>query len=188
MSERLHERFTKRARKVMQLADQEARRFNHAYVGTEHILLGLAKEGTGVAAHVLKNLDVDLQRIRVETDKIIQLSPHTVPFANLPQTPRVNKVVEYSMDEARDLNHNYVGTEHILLGLIREQECVATQVLMNLGLKLEDVRKEILNLIGDGVEYWASDGPGTLTLQHTSRARRFFRWLRSWIVASRPAK
>ncbi|HID24157.1 MAG TPA: AAA family ATPase, partial [Planctomycetaceae bacterium] len=148
----MYERFTDRARKVMQLANQEAQRFNHEYIGTEHILLGLVKEGSGVAANVLKNLDVDLRKIRIEVEKIVQSGPDMVTMGKLPQTPRAKKVIEYAMEEARNLNHNYVGTEHLLLGLLREQEGVAAQVLMNLGLKLEDVREEVLNLLGHGLE------------------------------------
>jgi ATP-dependent Clp protease ATP-binding subunit ClpC len=148
----MYERFTDRARKVMQLANQEAQRFNHEYIGTEHVLLGLIKEGSGVAANVLKNLDVDLRKIRLEVEKLVQSGPDMVTMGKLPQTPRAKKVIEYSMEEARNLNHNYVGTEHILLGLLREQEGVAAQVLMNLGLKLEEVREEVLNLLGHGME------------------------------------
>ncbi len=148
----MYERFTDRARKVMQLANQEAQRFNHEYIGTEHILLGLVKEGSGVAANVLKQLDVDLRKIRMEVEKIVQSGPDMVTMGKLPQTPRAKKVIEYAMEEARNLNHNYVGTEHLLLGLLREQEGVAAQVLMNMGLKLEDVREEVLNLLGHGLE------------------------------------
>jgi len=136
----------------MQLANQEAQRFNHEYIGTEHILLGLVKEGSGVAANVLKNLDIDLRKIRLEVEKIVQSGPDMVTMGKLPQTPRAKKVIEYSIEEARNLNHNYVGTEHLLLGLLREQEGVAAQVLMNLGLKLEDVREEVLNLLGHNPE------------------------------------
>ncbi len=148
----MYERFTDRARKVMQLANQEAQRFNHEYVGTEHVLLGLVKEGSGVAANVLKNLDVDLRKIRVEVEKIVQSGPDMVTMGKLPQTPRAKKVIEYAIEEARNLNHNYVGTEHLLLGLLREQEGVAAQVLMNLNLKLEEVREEVLNLLGHGMD------------------------------------
>src|SRR5436309_4628255 len=146
----MYERFTDRARKVMQLANQEAQRFNHEYIGTEHVLLGLVKEGSGVAANVLKNLDVDLRKIRLEVERIVQpgAGGDQVVMGRLPHTPRAKKVIEYSIEEARNLNHNYVGTEHLLLGLLREQEGVAAQVLMNLGLKLEDVREEVLNLLG----------------------------------------
>ena len=156
----MYERFTDRARKVMQLANQEAQRFNHEYIGTEHILLGLVKEGSGVAANVLKNLDVDLRKIRLEVEKIVQSGPDMVTMGKLPQTPRAKKVIEYAMEEARNLNHNYVGTEHLLLGLLREQEGVAAQVLMNLGLKLEDVREEVLNLLGHGLEGGDDDEEG----------------------------
>src|SRR5579884_597120 len=156
----MYERFTDRARKVMQLANQEAQRFNHEYIGTEHILLGLVKEGSGVAANVLKNLDIDLRKIRLEVEKIVQSGPDMVTMGKLPQTPRAKKVIEYSIEEARNLNHNYVGTEHLLLGLLREQEGVAAQVLMNLGLKLEDVREEVLNLLGHNMDSGESSGGG----------------------------
>src|SRR4051812_400346 len=157
----MYERFTDRARKVMQLANQEAQRFNHEYIGTEHILLGLVKEGSGVAANVLKNLDIDLRKIRLEVEKIVQSGPDMVTMGKLPQTPRAKKVIEYSIEEARNLNHNYVGTEHLLLGLLREQEGVAAQVLMNLGLKLEDVREEVLNLLGHNMATEESGGTGS---------------------------
>src|SRR5271155_1772287 len=159
----MYERFTDRARKVMQLANQEAQRFNHEYIGTEHILLGLVKEGSGVAANVLKNLDIDLRKIRLEVEKIVQTGPggEQVVMGKLPHTPRAKKVIEYSIEEARNLNHNYVGTEHLLLGLLREQEGVAAQVLMNLGLKLEDVREEVLNLLGHNMDSGESSGERT---------------------------
>jgi ATP-dependent Clp protease ATP-binding subunit ClpC len=156
----MYERFTDRARKVMQLANQEAQRLNHEYIGTEHVLLGLVKEGSGVAANVLKNLDIDLRKIRLEIEKLVQSGPDMVTMGKLPQTPRAKKVLEYSMEEARNLNHNYVGTEHLLLGLLREQEGVAAQVLMNLGLKLEDVREEVLNLLGHNMDSGESSGGG----------------------------
>src|SRR5437879_3006502 len=154
----MYERFTDRARKVMQLANQEAQRFNHEYVGTEHVLLGLVKEGSGVAANVLKNLDVDLRKIRVEVEKIVQSGPDMVTMGKLTQTPRAKKVIEYAIEEARNLNHNYVGTEYLLLGLLREQEGVAAQVLMNLNLKLEEVREEVLNLLGHGMDAGGGEG------------------------------
>ncbi len=144
----MFDRFTDRARKVMALAREEARRFNHEYIGTEHILLGLVKEGSGVAANVLQNLDVELKKVRLEVEKIVQTGPDLISVGQLPFTPRVKKALEFSMEEARSLGHNYIGTEHLLLGLIREQEGVAAQVLLNFGLKLEDVREEIIGLIG----------------------------------------
>jgi len=156
----MFERFTDRARKVMALANQEAQRFNHEYIGTEHILLGLVKEGSGVGATVLKNLDVDIKKLRLEVEKQVKSGPDMVTMGKLPQTPRAKKVIEYAIEEARSLNHNYVGTEHILLGLLRESEGIAAQVLMSLGLKLEDIRQEVLNLLGAGVD----DGPSGLGL------------------------
>ncbi len=148
----MFERFTDRARKVMALANQEAQRLNHEYIGTEHILLGLVKEGSGVGANVLKNLDVDLRKVRLEVEKLVKSGPEMVTMGKLPQTPRAKKVIEFAIEEARNLNHNYVGTEHLLLGLLREHDGVAAQVLMNLGLKLEEVREEVLNLLGAGME------------------------------------
>jgi len=112
----------------------------------------LVKEGSGVGANVLKNLDVDLRKVRLEVEKLVKSGPDMVTMGKLPQTPRAKKVIEYAIEEARNLNHNYVGTEHLLLGLLREHDGVAAQVLMNLGLKLEEVREEVLNLLGAGVE------------------------------------
>jgi ATP-dependent Clp protease ATP-binding subunit ClpC len=157
----MFERFTDRARKVMALANQEAQRFNHDVIGTEHILLGLVKEGSGVGATVLKNFDVDIKKLRLEVEKHVRSGPDMVTMGKLPQSPRAKKVIEYAIEEARALNHNYVGTEHILLGLLRETEGIAAQVLMGLGLKLEDVRQEILNLLGAGVE----GGPAPLDMK-----------------------
>ena len=157
----MFERFTDRARKVMALANQEAQRFNHEYIGTEHILLGLVKEGSGVGANVLKNLGVDLRKVRMEVEKLVKSGPEMVTMGKLPQTPRAKRVIEYAIEEARNLNHNYVGTEHLLLGLLREQDGVAAQVLMNLGLKLEEVREEVLNLLGAGVEGEEAAGRAT---------------------------
>src|SRR6202044_3815752 len=150
----MYERFTDRARKVMQLANQEAQRFNHEYIGTEHVLLGLVKEGSGVAANVLKNLDIDLRKIRLEVEKIVQHGPggEQVVMGRLPHTPRTKKTLDYAIEEARLLNHNYIGTEHLLLGLLREHDGVAAQVLINLGLKLDEVREKVLNLLGHGMD------------------------------------
>jgi len=155
----MFERFTDRARKVMALANQEAQRFNHEYIGTEHILLGLIKEGTGVGATVLKKMNVDLRKVRLEVEKMVKSGPEMVTMGKLPHTPRAKKVIEYAIEEARNLNHNYVGTEHLLLGLLREREGIAAKVLMNLGLKLEEVREEVLNLLGAGVEHQEELGP-----------------------------
>jgi ATP-dependent Clp protease ATP-binding subunit ClpC len=148
----MFERFTERARKVMALANQEAQRFNHEYIGTEHILLGLLKEGTGVGPNVLRNLGVDLHKVRVEVEKRVKFGPEMVAMGKLPLTRRARKVSEYAVEEARNLNHNFVGTEHILLGLLRETDGVAAQVLQDLGVKLEIVREEVLKLLGAGVD------------------------------------
>ncbi|MGA1266129.1 MAG: Clp protease N-terminal domain-containing protein, partial [Phycisphaerales bacterium] len=155
----MFERLTDRARKVMALANQEAQRFNHEYIGTEHILLGLVKEGSGVGANVLKNLSIDLRKVRLEVEKLVKSGPEMVTMGKLPQTPRAKKVIEYAIEEARNLNHNYVGTEHLLLGLLREQDGVAAQVLLNLGLKLEEVREEVLNLLGAGGDSEQENAP-----------------------------
>ncbi|HEX5135754.1 MAG TPA: ATP-dependent Clp protease ATP-binding subunit [Planctomycetota bacterium] len=148
----MFDRFTDRARKVMGLARQEAQRFNHDYIGTEHILLGLIQEGSGVAADVLKNLDVDPKRIRQEIEKLVSHGTTMVTMGQLPFTPRAKKVLELALEEASNLGHNYIGTEHLLLGLIREQEGIAAQVLQNLNVRLEDVREEVLELLGAEVQ------------------------------------
>ena len=141
-------RFTERARKVIILAKEEARHFNHDYIGTEHVLLGLIREGEGVAAAVLENMGLSLQAIRLEVEKLVQIGPSTQIIGDIPFTPRAKKVLELAAEEARALGHNYIGTEHILLGLIREGEGVAARVLMNLSLDLELMRKQIMNFLG----------------------------------------
>ncbi|HOX53925.1 MAG TPA: ATP-dependent Clp protease ATP-binding subunit [Candidatus Omnitrophota bacterium] len=141
-------RFTERARKVIILAKEEARRFNHDYIGTEHLLLGLVREGEGVAAAVLQKLGVSLENIRIEIEKLVQPGPSTQVLGDIPFTPRAKKVLELSAEEARSLGHNYIGTEHLLLGLIKENEGVASQVLLNLGLDIEKARNEVMNLLG----------------------------------------
>ena len=146
----MYERFTDRARKVMALANQETQRFNHEYIDTPHILLGLVKEGGGVGANVLKNHDVDMKKLRLEVKKFIKPGPDVVTMGKMPQTPQAKDVIKYAIEESRSLNHNYVGTEHILFGLLREPESIAAKILTNLGLKLEDVRQEGLNLLGAG--------------------------------------
>ena len=153
----MFDRFTDRARKVMALARKEAQRFNHDFIGTEHILLGLIQEGSGVAANVLKNLGVEIEKIRREIEKNVQSGPSMVTMGQLPFTPRAKKVLELSMEEAQELGHNYIGTEHLLLGLIRENDGVAAQVLLDMSLKLEDVREAVLELLG--AESVQSDSP-----------------------------
>lgn len=145
----MYERFTDRARKSMQLAQQEALRLNHDIIDDFHVLLGLVKEGSGVAANVLKDLDVDLGKVRSEVEKLAppgcadQVAP-----GKLPQTPRARRVIENAVKEARDLNHNYVGTEHLLLGLLGESDGLATQVLEACGATAGEVREEVMLILG----------------------------------------
>ncbi len=141
-------RFTERARKVVILAKEEAKRFNHDYIGTEHILLGLIREGQGVAATVLKSLGLELNQIRLEIEKLVQAGSNTVISGDIPFTPQAKKAIELAMDEANSLGHNYIGTEHLLLGLIREGEGIAAQVLFNMGLDANRVRETVLDLLG----------------------------------------
>ncbi len=160
------EKFTDRARKVINLARQEAERLGHEFIGTEHILLGLVKEGSGVAANVLENLGVDLEKIRLEVEKYVSSPGETISASSsLPFTPKAKKVLELAMEEARNLEHNYIGTEHLLLGVLREQDGMAAQVLLNLGVKLEDVRAELMELLGADVSQDAPAGHTAETAQ-----------------------
>src|SRR5476651_1184611 len=136
--------FTPRAQQVLALARKEADRFNHNYVGTEHLLLGLIKLGQGVAVNVLQKMGLDLETVRMEVEKQIGTGPETKMVGNIPYTPRVKKVLALAGKEAKSLNHSYVGTEHILLGLLREGEGVAARVLKNLEVDIERTRNEIL--------------------------------------------
>ncbi|MBI4655207.1 MAG: ATP-dependent Clp protease ATP-binding subunit [Elusimicrobia bacterium] len=142
-------RFTERAQRVILIAQEEAKRLNHDYVGTEHILLGLIALGEGVAAQVLANLGIDLRKVRAEIEKIVGTGDNMMLLGEIPFTPRAKKVLEYAVEEAQKMGHSYIGTEHILMGLIREEEGVAARVLENLGLKLETVREEVLSLLGE---------------------------------------
>jgi ATP-dependent Clp protease ATP-binding subunit ClpC len=152
-------RFTERARKVIILAKEEARRFNHDYIGTEHILLGLIREGEGVAAAVLQKMGMSLENIRIEIEKLVQPGPTTQIIGDIPFTPRAKKALELAAEEARSLGHNYIGTEHLLLGLIREGEGIAYQVLLNLGMDLNNVRNEVMELLGSALPGMSSGGP-----------------------------
>src|SRR3954471_23705147 len=136
--------FTPRAQQVLALARKEADRFNHNYVGTEHLLLGLIKLGQGVAVNVLQKMGLDLETVRMEVEKQVGSGPETKMVGNIPYTPRVKKVLALAGKEAKSLNHSYVGTEHILLGLLREGEGVAARVLKNLEVDIERTRNEIL--------------------------------------------
>src|SRR3712207_1752715 len=142
----MFERFTDRARRVVVLAQEEARLLNHNYIGTEHILLGLIHEGEGVAAKALEQLGISLEAVRTQVEEIIGQGGSS-PSGHIPFTPRAKKVLELSLREALQLSHNYIGTEHILLGLIREGEGVAAQVLVKLGADLSRVRQQVIQLL-----------------------------------------
>ncbi|MBI3977488.1 MAG: AAA family ATPase, partial [Chloroflexi bacterium] len=144
------DKFTERARKVLTLAQEEAQRFNHNYIGTEHLLLGLVREGDGVAAKVLANLGVELNKVRSAVEFIIGRGDRMV-LGEIGLTPRAKKVIELAVDEARRLNHHYIGTEHLLLGLVREGEGIAAGVLESLGVNLERVRSETIRVLSQGV-------------------------------------
>ncbi|MEK7273736.1 MAG: Clp protease N-terminal domain-containing protein, partial [Candidatus Desantisbacteria bacterium] len=147
----MFERFTERARRVLGLAQEEAKRLGHDYVGTEHMLLGLVREGEGVAAEVISNLGISLESIRIEVEKVAPKGSEMLTYGDVPFTPHAKKVLELSVEEARRLGHNYIGTEHLLLGLIREGEGIGSKVLINLGINLDTVRDEAMNLLGGGV-------------------------------------
>ena len=155
----MFDKFTDRARKVMALARKEAQRFNHDFIGTEHVLLGLVSEGSGVAANVLTNIEIDSSKIRAEIEKQVRPGPAMVSMGQVPFTPRAKKVLELCQEEANELNHNYIGTEHLLLGLIREEDGVAAQVLKELGVSLEEVRNEVLELLGADQQSGEGDVP-----------------------------
>jgi hypothetical protein len=156
------EKFTERARKVLSLAQDEAQRFNHNYIGTEHLLLGLVREGDGVAAKVLANLGVELNKVRSAVEFIIGRGDRIV-LGEIGLTPRAKKVIELAVDEARRLNHHYIGTEHLLLGLVREGEGIAAGVLESLGVNLEKVRTQTIQVLnGPG-----TDAPGSVSFGST---------------------
>jgi len=150
-------RFTERAQRVILIAQEEAKRLNHDYVGTEHLLLGLIALGEGVAAQVMTNLGVDQRRVRAEIEKIVGTGDNVMLLGEIPFTPRAKKVLELAVEEAQNMGHNYVGTEHLLLGLIREEEGVAARVLENIGVRLDVVREEVISLLGEGQQ---SPAPG----------------------------
>jgi len=152
----MFERNTDRARRVVVLAQDEARMLNHRYIGTEHILLGLIHEGQGVAAKALESLGISLESVREEVEQIIGRGEQA-PSGHIPFTPRAKKVLEFSLRECQQLGHDYIGTEHLLLGLIREGEGVAAQVLARLGADLDRVRQEVIQLRPHGI------GPGDKT-------------------------
>jgi ATP-dependent Clp protease ATP-binding subunit ClpC len=147
----MFDRFTNRARQVIILARKEADRFNHNYIGTEHILLGLIKLGEGVAVNVLRRMGLDFETVRLEVEKAVGTGPETKMIGEIPLTSRAKKVIEYAVEEAKQLHHSYIGTEHLLLGLLREGEGVAARILKNLDVNLEEVRNEILKELESGI-------------------------------------
>src|ERR687884_1099383 len=151
------DKFTERARKVLSLAQEEAQRFQHNYIGTEHLLLGLVREGDGVAAKVLSNLGVELTKVRSAVEFIIGRGDRIV-LGEIGLTPRAKKVIELAVDEARRLNHHYIGTEHLLLGLVREGEGIAAGVLESLGVSLDKVRNQVIYVLKSSSGY--SQGSG----------------------------
>ncbi|OGL04917.1 MAG: ATP-dependent Clp protease ATP-binding subunit ClpC [Candidatus Rokubacteria bacterium RIFCSPLOWO2_02_FULL_68_19] len=145
----MFERFTERARRVIILAREEAGRFRHDFVGTEHILLGLIRDGEGIATAVLQRLGLRLETVKAEVERALAGFPKTLTFGEVPFTPQAKRVLELSIEEARQLGHNYIGTEHLLLGLMKEGQCIAAKILESLGARLEEVRQETLALLGD---------------------------------------
>jgi ATP-dependent Clp protease ATP-binding subunit ClpA len=175
----MFERFTDRARRVVVLAQEEARMLNHNYIGTEHILLGLIHEGGGVAAKALKSLGITLETVRQQVEEIIGRGQQAPP-GHIPFTPRAEKVLKLALREALQLGHSYIGTEHILLGLIREGEGVAAQALVGLGADLNRVRQQVITLL-DG--WQGEDEPGTIrALRRASKAGRGKRKLLSQLL------
>ena len=142
----MFERFTEHARDVFSLASREAQRFGNPYIGTEHLLWGIAKEVQGVAAAVLEHFGVDLKPLRKEVDLLLQERPHVDEIEALPPSDHAQEAAQYAIEEARAMRHNYVGTEHLLLGLMRNPETVAAQVLANLGLEIDAVREAVRRL------------------------------------------
>jgi ATP-dependent Clp protease ATP-binding subunit ClpA len=147
----VYSQFTDRAQKTIQYASDEARRLGHAKVGPEHILLGLLREGTGVGANVLKGLAADLATVSQQVERLVLIGPRVAPHAEAGQTAEYKRALAYAMEEAQNLNHNWIGTEHILLGLLREDEWVPARALAGLGLTTERVRSETLLLLGQDV-------------------------------------
>jgi ATP-dependent Clp protease ATP-binding subunit ClpC len=162
----MFERFTDRARRVVVLAQEEARLLNHNYIGTEHLLLGLIHEGEGVAATALESLAMSLEAVRGQVEEIIGQG-QSAPTGHIPFTPRAKKVLELSLREAKQLGHNYIGTEHILLGLIREGEGVAAQVLVKLGAGLDRVRQQVIHVLSGSAAAGMEAGARTRLVRMT---------------------
>lgn len=178
----MYERFTDRARKAMSNANQEAHRFNHEYIGTEHIILGVIKAG-GCGQTLFGVVGIDPAAVAAAVTKVIQCGPECITIGKLPQTPRAKKVIEYAMEEARTLHHNYVGTEHLLLGLAREDEGVAGVVLKQMGATFERLKSELVTLLGDS-KAPPDDPVGLVTLEapgvgsHAATPAQWIEWKR----------
>src|SRR5689334_14357708 len=189
------DKFTERARRVLTLAQEEAQRFNHNYIGTEHLLLGLVREGDAVAAKVLANLGVEMSKVRSAVEFIIGRGDRTV-LGEIGLTPRAKKVIELAVDESRRLNHDYIGTEHLLLGLVRDGEGIAAGVLESLGVNLEKVRAQVMQVVNQssssynvGNPRFSRGAPGDLHDVPMKRSSHFTRQARrSLLLAEEEAK
>jgi ATP-dependent Clp protease ATP-binding subunit ClpC len=159
------ERFTERARQVVVLAQDEARSFKHNYIGTEHVLLGLLREEEGIAARTLASMGMTLEGARAEVESIVGIGESEVTSGQIPFTPRAKKVLELALREALAMGHNHIGTEHVLLGLLREEDAVAVQILRAAGLAPERVREEVVLMLGSG------PGPGPASSRRRRRRR-----------------
>lgn len=148
----MYKQFTDRASKIIELAYREAQRFEHEHIGTAHVLLGLVKEDSGIVASVFENLDINLSKVESEVEKLMKAGSYPLSPGKMPQTSRVKKAIEYSIEESRNLHHSYVSTEHLLLGLLRVEESVAVQVFANLDLSVKQIRGKVLELLGPGGE------------------------------------
>jgi ATP-dependent Clp protease ATP-binding subunit ClpC len=166
----MYERFSDSARLVMQRANEEAQLLNHEYIGTEHVLLAIVEDENCVAANVLRHLEIDVRSVPREIEKLVKNGPDVLPKRRRPETPSAKKVIEYSMEEARKMEHRYVGTEHIVLGLLREQHGIAAHVLTQLGVSLDAARQQILQTVGragstlEGMALAPQAGGGRLVL------------------------
>ena len=143
----MFKKFTERARRVIILAREEAERYQHEYLGTEHILLGVIKDGGGIAVLVLQRLGVDIRQLKPEIERNLPLSSNTLVIGDIPFTSRAKKVLEYAVEEARAMGHSYIGTEHLLIGLIKEKDGVAYRILSSFGLQYSDIKEQTINLL-----------------------------------------
>jgi ATP-dependent Clp protease ATP-binding subunit ClpC len=166
----MFERFTERARQVVVLAQDEARALRHNYIGTEHLLLGLLREQEGIAARVLDSLDITIEEVRVQVGRLVGVGDD-VTAAQIPFTPRAKKVLELALREAQALGHHYIGTEHLLLGLVRENEGVAARILLEFDADAEKIRGEIIGLLSGGGRAQSPGGETVVTMSGVSAGR-----------------